>query len=297
MRILPFLIYALGVFVAAAILVYPTWLLVQAAGATSIPFHKLCFRLLEALALLGLWPLMRYLGLNNLAEWGFARGAVRASPTRGLVNGFLVGTGLLAGVVAILLAADIREFRVELSVTPGTIADVVSKAVLAAFVIALVEETWFRGALQRALETRFQWVGAVTATALLYGLVHFVRPDVQVPVAEVGWSSGVTVIAGSFGRFLNPEITDSLAALVAVGVLLALVRHHTGRIWECIGLHAGFVVVIRLTRKLTQVQPESSQAWLVGDFDGVIGWLGFAVFILAIIAYWRLKMSDSFANA
>ncbi|MDX1515088.1 MAG: hypothetical protein R3174_15230, partial [Gammaproteobacteria bacterium] len=60
-RIGPFLLYLAGVFFSALVLAYPAWLAVQAAGMDSVPFNKLCFRLLQACALAGLWPLMHHL--------------------------------------------------------------------------------------------------------------------------------------------------------------------------------------------------------------------------------------------
>lgn len=293
MRLLPFLIYALGVFAGAALLAFPAWSLAQAAGFGPVPFHKLCFRLLQACALIGLWPLMRFFGLKSASDWGFGGGRAPATRPRALARGFLGGILLLSLIVAVLLAAGARTFRPEFSWQAGVLLGAAVKAALAGLVIALVEETWFRGALQRAIETGFGAVAAIVVTALLYALVHFIRPDVEVPADAVDWLSGVTVIAGAFGRFADAGIVDSLAALFAVGILLALVRHHTGRIWECIGLHAGFVVVIRLARRTTVVQPDSPHAWLAGSFDGVIGWLGLSVFALAALVYWAARVRGS----
>lgn len=293
MRLLPFLIYAVGVFAGASLLAFPLWSLMQSAGFGSVPFHKLCFRVLEACALIGLWPLMRSLGLKSATDWGFGRGQSSAAPARGLATGFVAGIVLLLIVVAVLLAADVRVVRPGNPWQPGTAAVALLKAVTAGFVIALIEETWFRGALQRAVDACFGTAAAILGISLLYALVHFVRPDVGVPAGEVGWLSSMTVIGGAFGRFEDAGILDSLAALFAVGVLLALVRRHTGRIWECIGLHAGFVVVIRLTRKATALQPESQHAWLVGTFDGVIGWLGLLVFALTAAGYWYVRLRGS----
>lgn len=293
MRLPPFLIYALGVFASAALLAFPAWSLAQEAGLGSVPFNKLCFRLLEAFALIGLWPLMRYLGLKSAADWGFGPGRVPAKEGLGLARGFLAGVLLLAFIVAVLLAAETRSMRAEFSWQPEAVVSLALEAAAAGLVIALIEETWFRGALQRAVDARFGAGAAMVSIALLYALVHFIRPDVGVPADEVGWLSGMIVIAGAFGRFPDAGILDSLAALFAVGILLALVRHHTGRIWECIGLHAGFVAVIRMTRKTTEIQPDSPHAWLAGAFDGVIGWLGLSVFALAAVAYWKVGMRGS----
>jgi uncharacterized protein len=69
-------------------------------------------------------------------------------------------------------------------------------------------------------------------------------------------------------------------------VLLGLVRERTGRVAECIGLHAGWVFVIGLTRRLTEAVPDAGHTWLAGRYDGVIGVLAGAVF-LALAWGWR----------
>ena len=72
-----------------------------------------------------------------------------------------------------------------------------------------------------------------------------------------------------------------------VGVFLALVREGTGHIGWCIGLHAGWVFVIQLTRRLTDGNPSSDLAFLTGDYDGIIGWLAMAWIGLLAAGYWR----------
>jgi len=79
---------------------------------------------------------------------------------------------------------------------------------------------------------------------------------------------------------------DSIVSLFLVGVLLALVREGRGQIGWCIGLHAGWVFVIQMTRKLTDGNAASGLAFLAGDYDGIIGWLA-AVWIGALAAlFW-----------
>ena len=80
---------------------------------------------------------------------------------------------------------------------------------------------------------------------------------------------------------------DAFVALFFVGLLLAIVRHRFGGIAACIGLHAGFVVVISLMRRVSVHVEGSSWAWLVGPYDGLLGlWIA-ALAALACVATWR----------
>ncbi len=56
MRATPVFVYAALVFALGGILAYPLFLLLQLVGLEEVPFHKLVFRFLEFLAVLGLWP-------------------------------------------------------------------------------------------------------------------------------------------------------------------------------------------------------------------------------------------------
>ena len=77
---------------------------------------------------------------------------------------------------------------------------------------------------------------------------------------------------------------DSFLTLLLVGLLLAGVRERTGAIAACIGLHAGWVCVIKATKDLTAVNAGSDWSFLVGPFDGYTGWLvaGWGVVLVAI---------------
>lgn len=80
---------------------------------------------------------------------------------------------------------------------------------------------------------------------------------------------------------------DSLTAVFAAGVLLALVRERTGHIGWCIGLHAGWIFVIQVTRRVTDVNSASDLAFWVGGYDDFIGWLAVAWIGALTVAYWN----------
>jgi uncharacterized protein len=275
--------YLGGVVLFPVLLGYPLALGLQAAGWDAIPFHRLVFRLMKLAAVVGVWPLLIALDLRGRAAWGLGRGEVDRGPGRGLLLGLGVGVASLGLVVAALLALGVRVFAPP---SDPALASLLLRAALTAVVVAAVEEIWLRGGLQSACRRLFGPVAAVLGIAAFYGLIHFLRPDLPVSLDEAGWSGGLRVLGGSFGRLADPGILDSLFALVAAGVLLGLVRERTGRVAECIGLHAGWVFVIGLSRRLTETVPDAGQGWVAGRYDGVIGVLAGAVF-LALAWGWR----------
>ena len=70
----------------------------------------------------------------------------------------------------------------------------------------------------------------------------------------MSWIHGFQVLSRLFERYAQPlAFVDSFLALVALGILLALVRLRTGAIAACIGLHAAGVCAIFVLRDTTVV--------------------------------------------
>ena len=98
------------------------------------------------------------------------------------------------------------------------------------------------------------------------------------PAEEVSWIHGFEVLSRLFERYAQPlAFVDSFLALVALGVLLAMVRLRTGAIAACIGLHAAGVCAIFVLRDTTVVnQSRAVRLSSSAQYDGVIGWAALA---------------------
>ena len=152
-----------------------------------------------------------------------------------------------------------------------------------------------RGAMFTAIARESGERAAIGLTALIYAAVHFLS-RVRIPHEDVNWGSGLDLLAGTFVTFTRPDvIVDSFLALAAVGVLLGMIRARSGHIAACIGLHAGWVCVIGVLRELSVRNPDSSWGFLVGDYDGIVGWLVFVWATLSAAGYWYLTRRSSLA--
>ena len=286
MRAVPLLLYILGIFVMAALTAYPFFLLFELAGVKEMSFDELVMRLLKLYALLGLWPLLAWLRINSRASWGY--GPSRTG--RGFAWGVLIGAGIgiasLVVVVLPMLWLDIRVAKPGVEITVAGLAVLALKGAFTGLMVGLIEETWFRGALHTGIAHMTNTAFAIVFISVVYAAVHFISADINIPPHEIGWSSGLVVLFNSLHRFHDQPFVDSLFALVAAGFLLALVRHRTGRIAECIGIHAGWVMVIKIFRKLTYPDPDTSWNFMIGSFDGVLGILVGVWFTALCIAYY-----------
>lgn len=273
-----------GALVAAAALTYPAWLAVSLVSIE--PVHRVMHRVAMLFALIGLVFLTRRLGLANRAALGY--GAPRPQFMRSLLLGWLGGAALMLPLVGLLLGLDVREARDHL--TGSLLLQTLFAGLLSGLVVALIEETFFRGILFTAITRTSSIAMAVIAPSALYAALHFLGGKLRAPPEEVAWEHGWVVLAKLFERYAQPlEFADSFLALFTLGVLLSLVRHRTGNIAACIGLHAAGVCAIAVLREATVRVPTSSYSGLVGSYDGVIGWAALIWFALIAfaVARWR----------
>jgi membrane protease YdiL (CAAX protease family) len=262
----------------AAVLAYPAWWLV--AQISVQPIHRVAHRVAMLAAFAGLIWWARRTGLASREVLGY--GAPRAKFLRQLGIGFGVGIALMIPWVATLFALDIRSIRPELHTSIGKL---VLQGLSSGFAVAFIEETFFRGILQGAVSRASGVVAGVLLPSTLYAAVHFLGGKIRVPDDQIQWSSGFDVLANLFTAYNQPlALTDSLAALFVLGILLALLRLRTGIIAGGAGLHAAGVFTISLLREATVYNPDGSWSWLVGSYDRVIGWGAAIWFVVIVIA-------------
>jgi CAAX protease family protein len=288
---LKFLALLAAALVVAAALAYPAWRLVGLA--TDAPIHRVMHRIAMLIGLVGFVVLARRLGLADRQSLGY--GLPRSVFLRQAGLGLAAGFVMMVPLVATLYGLGLRLVKPGFEWGGARLLGAIGQGLLTGVVVALIEETFFRGALQSGVERESGRRLAIILPALLYAFVHFLDGRLKIPAAEVVWASGFDVLANLLESYAHPLVlVDSFLALVAVGVLLALVRARTGAIAGCLGLHAAWVCVITVVREASVRNPEAHAAWLIGSYDGVIGWaaLGWiAAMILVFAAIDRRRTS------
>ncbi|VAW40144.1 Cytosine/purine/uracil/thiamine/allantoin permease family protein [hydrothermal vent metagenome] len=271
----------------SALLHYPLHLLLE--GLIEMPAHKQVTRFGKLLMLPGFFLLIRWLDLYSREALGF--GEPRPLFLRQMVIGWFFGILILTILTGTLTSLGIRVLKPFESPFFGDVIKTLSGGLLAGLLVGIVEESFFRGALFQAIRRRGPAISAIIFSSLLYASVHFIKP---LPLeGPVGWFSGLQILSGAFWQFGEWATFDSFLALFMAGVFLALVRERTGSIACCIGLHAGWVLVIKCTKDFTYTNPASKWAFLTGDYDSVTGYLAAGLLGVLALGYWikgtRLK--------
>ena len=274
-----FLAAIFGTLLLAALFAWPAWLFAHAL-VPDWPFHRVISRLWQLLLLIGIVFAVRRLGLGGREDWGY--GLPRSRFLRETGAGLAIGVATMLPMSLAMLATGIIQARTGLDAT--MLMEAFLTGLLAGLGVAIVEETFFRGLMYRAVSREAGFTTAAWATALVYAAIHFFA-RAKIPADEVAWDSGLRLLGGALEHFSNPlPIADSFVTLLLVGLLLAFVRRRTGAIAACIGLHMGWVTVIKTTTGVTHVNEDAALSFVIGGFDGYTGWLvaGWAALLLAL---------------
>jgi uncharacterized protein len=276
----------LGLFLVAfgvvALLAYPGWLLLH--PHFEFPFHRIGERIGMLGLLVGFVLVARRLGLADRVSLGY--GAPRREFVRELGIALALGVVTMVAVIGIMVAFGLLAWRSDADLGAGSLAKLVGLRLLSGLAVALIEETFIRGAMFTAIQRESGTRSAIILTSFLYSASHFFG-KVRIPAEQVTAWSGVDLITGTLHAFSDPlGIADAFLCLAAVGVVLAIVRAVTGNIAASLGLHAGWVWVMLVAHELSQPAPTAPLRFLLSQFDGFVGWLVLAWTVVMGIGLW-----------
>jgi len=260
------ILVALG---AMAAFTFPLWLALY--PRFGFPFHRVADRIGMLALALGFVLIARRLRLADRTSLGY--GLRPALFLRELAIGFVMGAPMMALIIAVMVVLHLRQWKHGVALDAATFLTLARVGLLRGLAVALIEETFLRGAMYSGIARESGPRVAVGATAALYAVTHFVG-QYHIPASAASWGSGLSMLAGALRAFGHPlEIGDAFLSLFAVGVALGMVRALTGHIAGCIGLHASWVWVITFVRETSLPNPASPLSFLLSSFDGVVGWL------------------------
>ena len=280
--------YLLGSALLSAGVSYPLYRLF---GDGDISFFRsLVSRIGQGFLLLGLIPITQWLALQR-TEFGLQKGIFS-----GIFRGFGLGVLTLSLHSFLLIFFGVRTPQIpDMGLIHLAAASL--SAAGAGLGVALLEETLFRGALIAILMRIAGPRTAILVSALDYAALHFIGTYWTTDPALVGWDTGFRIALDGFSHLPAAE-PGSFLALFLAGVLLGTVRlYFRGGLAFSIGLHTGWVFVIKLFKPLTQIELTSPWIFLIGTYDRVIGYLSciWILFILILIYLFQRRFKASSA--
>jgi len=265
-----------------AILGYPAWLVIS-PWLDNPKFHRISSRVGMGLLIVGFFFVARRLKIGDRESLGLGLPWNKFVAEVG--KSMFFGAVLMMPAVLTMLAFDMLKPAAKPPHHGWT--HLILGGVLTGLAVAFIEETFLRGAMLTAIKRESGARVAIALTALVYAATHFFG-RYRVAPADVDAGSGIDMLTHIISVFAQPyHILDAFLCLLAVGVLLGMVRVRTGNIATPIGLHAGWVAVIYVVRAATDRRPDAPGAWMLGEFDGFIGWLVLAwTLVLGITLSW-----------
>jgi hypothetical protein len=269
-----FVFYFCAASAVAALIAFPLY---ESIGNDEFGFERWVSRSALLLLILGLFPCLKFFNLS-FASLGYNANYSRVF--KQLAIGFTAGLCILGAVIAVLIFLEIRVISADSQISSSLLLN----ALIAGLVIALIEESLFRGLFFKLAELWHNSLMAVFLSSFFYALLHFIKPMEHIDQHALSFFSGFEVIINAFAGLCSMRFDDFLALFV-VGILLALVRLKTQSLIYCIGLHASWVFLIKTSKSLTDYNASSHWSFLSGQYDGVIGLLVFVWLSLVCTAF------------
>jgi membrane protease YdiL (CAAX protease family) len=283
-------IYIAVVFIGGALLAPWLWHLAQLFAPSfpriaNAPFHRFLDRSFLIVALAGLWPVLRSLGVTSCRDIGIV---LPYGQSKKLLGGLLLGFLSLAAVAGIAVGFGGRGMVQDLAA--HKVVGIVFGAILTAVVVATLEEILFRGGIFGGLRRVLYWPFALLISSLIYALVHFLQPvELTGPVV---WSSGLVLLPQKLGGFADfHALAPGFFSLTLAGVLLGLAYQRTGNLYFSIGLHAGWIFCLKIYSQLT-VQAAQTATWFWGTGKMTDGWLAFFALAATLVAFKFLPLDQ-----
>lgn len=238
-------------------------------------FQKYFNRAMLLSALLLLWPALRWMGLG--------RADLRLRPDARWGSHLLFGLAVGGGVVALMAAAYVMLGYYHLKPAPPWRE--LPRIAFSAAVVAALEEWLFRGMIFGLFAKAMKPVPALFWTTLVFATLHFLKPDQDVHIEHVDWSSGFELLPYVFHQFAEPAmLLAGLTTLFTLGWLLGYARLRTGSLWMGIGIHAGVVFVKMGFSKLTK-RDGVLLPWVGPELQ--IGLVPVVLLLIGLLLVWR----------
>lgn len=234
-------------------------------------------------ALLLLWPTIRWLDVAGWRALGLEPNPHR---WRHAAFGLAVGAGLVLVMGFVYAQLGVYHWQQQLrwNRLPGL--------ALSALAVGVIEECLFRGGIFGLFRRTLPPYAALFCVTALFAVVHFLKPDEDVQIANICWSSGFALVPHAFHQFAEPmNVLASFSTIFVLGWVLGYAALRTRSLWLGIGLHAGVVFAKMSFAKFTK-RDAMHMPWIGPELQ--IGLVPMALLAFGGVLIWfYLRHEDS----
>ncbi len=251
------------------------------------PFSRMFDRTFMIMGIILFFAFRRRLEINSASQLGLGP-FQEGYPD--LLRGFLLAlvSFIVLGFAMSLAQVFTPYFRLSIS---EALQDF-SKALLAALTVAFLEEIFFRGILFKGLVEDWRPAGAIVVTSLFYSAIHFVTPAEKIPLSGLHPLAGIRHLIQAFRPFLDlPPLLPGIFGLFLLGIVLCYAYHRSGSLYLSIGLHAGWVLGLKIIRIFGDYNVEDL-GWFFGSsapkiISGPASWIG--ILVIGAMVHWLTR--------
>jgi membrane protease YdiL (CAAX protease family) len=187
-----------------------------------------------------------------------------------IIKGFFISIFASLPIIILLHIFDIRIFNFNMNDIDNVFFVTILLSVLSGLIIGFIEEFFFRGIMVRENNFTLNNLFSIILASASYSTFHFIKiPDILDPV--IAWDTGLTYLIDVFTNLNNLILYDAFYTLLIFGIFLSLVKIRYKNIFYCIGIHAGFIFVIKTYKQNSYVNFEGSFLNLISPYDHFIG--------------------------
>jgi len=251
------------------------------------PFSRVFNRTAMVIAAVALYVFRRQLGWSALGELLGGRTAMRAGVE------VLAGLGAaLFGVVFAVAGALALDQLAPASSPYEFLATRTVTLLVGGLVVAIIEETFFRGLMLASLTSTVGFLGAAITSSGAYSIVHLLVSDPTLARRGYSVAAGLTYLAHAVGRQLEPASLLPLIGIFLCGLVLAVVVRRSGSLYLAIGLHAGWAFAFQVLRHTSQPLVEIPGHSFLATHHYLAGtrwaWAGAILSGFLALAWWAL---------
>ncbi|MFZ2640120.1 MAG: CPBP family intramembrane glutamic endopeptidase [Verrucomicrobiia bacterium] len=255
-------IYAAAVLATALVLSFPVQSVCEHFGwFTGKPWDKFFRRCAMIMAVVGLWPMLRTLGMATWEQVG-----LRSPPLLAVMR---TAAGWMLAFLMVNLLGGAAMFAGDRVWNGFAWADVL-KPLAVGLGVGVFEELFFRGVIFGALRREWGVARALWVSSLLYAVLHF-------------WSAPPKEVAG---------VLPAIVSLTTLGALLTWCYVRSGSLFLSVGVHAGAVTALRILLAVTE-EGRQDIDWLFGSgafvlVNGAAAWPALLLLWLALVGFERV---------